>query len=183
MTDDPPPFPAFRVASTERIYDSPWCGLRRDQIELEGGVLQEYHVFEVSPAVAVVPVFPDGSIAMLWQLRHPHGKTHWEVPAGRLHPGEEPADGARRELLEETGLASDDVERLAGFYPTNGISPHYAHLYVARDCRTVAEPNLDPAERLRMHVMPWDEVRARLAGGRFQDGFTALALFYWAARR
>ena len=134
-------------------------------------------------AVAVVPVMPNGSIAMLWQLRHPHGKTHWEVPAGRLHADEDPADAARRELLEETGLASDDVERLAGFYPTNGISPHYAHLFVARDCRRVAEPDLDPAERLSMSVMPWAEVEERLHAGRFQDGFTALALHYWNARR
>ncbi len=182
-TPDPPAFEPFRVERSERIYDSPWCGLRRDVIELSGGKLQEYHVVEISPAVAVVPVLPDGRIALLWQLRHPHGGTHWEIPAGRIHDGEDPKDAATRELLEETGLRSDDVRRVAGFYPTNGISPHYAHIFVARDCERVRDPEPDAAERLSVHWMPESEVRARLEGAEFEDGFTALALFYLFAGR
>ena len=98
---DPPPFDPFPVHATEQIYDSYWCGLRRDVIELAPRKLQEYHVFEVQNAVAVVPVRPDGSIVMLWQLRHPHGKTHWEIPAGRIEKGESEEDAAARELHQD----------------------------------------------------------------------------------
>jgi 8-oxo-dGTP pyrophosphatase MutT (NUDIX family) len=177
--DDPPPLDPLEVASTERIYDSPWCGLRRDQLVLADGTLQEHHVFEVSPAVAVVPVLPDGSLLMLWQFRHPHGRTHWEVPAGRIHDGEDPRVAAERELLEETGHRAGSLERVAGFYPTNGISPHYAHVFVARGCAKVAEPVLDPAERLTVYVQDAAEVRQRLLRGGYEDGFTALSLHYY----
>jgi ADP-ribose pyrophosphatase len=179
---DPPPFPPFALAKSERVYDSYWCGLRRDYVKLPDGALQEYHVFEIHDAVAVVPVLSDGSIVMLWQYRHPHGKTHWEVPAGRVDAGESGAEAAARELLEETGYRAKEIVRLAGFYPTNGISPHHAELYAALGCERVQAPEPGPCEQLSVHVMRAAEVRERLVRGDFADGFTALALFYWFAR-
>ena len=178
---DPPPFPAFELARTERVYDSHWCGLRRDYVKLVGGTVQEYHVFEIHDAVAVVPVLPDGSLVMLWQYRHPLGKSHWEVPAGRVDEGESAAAAAERELLEETGYRPKRLVQLGGFYPTNGISPHHAKLYAALDCERVQEAEPGPCEKFSVHVLGAREVRARLTRGDFEDGFTALALFYWFA--
>jgi len=178
---DPPPFPPFPLARSERVYDSYWCGLRRDQVQLRDGALQEYHVFEIHDAVAVVPVLPDGSIVMLWQYRHPLGRTHWEVPAGRVDAGETPAQAAARELLEETGYRAGRIVRLGAFHPTNGISPHRAELFAALDCTLVQAPEPGPCEQLSVHVKSAAEVRARLARGDFEDGFTALALFYYFA--
>lgn len=175
---DPPPFEPFAIERSERIYDSPWCGLRRDLLRLDADRVQEHHVLEISPAVAVVPLLPDGRILLLWQYRHPLGRTHWEVPAGRIMQGEEPAAAAARELLEETGHAAGTLERLAGFYPTNGISAHYAHVFAAHACERVAAQSLDPSERITVHPFPAEEVRDRLARGAFEDGFTALSLAY-----
>ena len=180
---DPPPFAPLELARSERVYDSFWCGLRRDYVLLPGGHEQEYHVFEIHDAVAVVPVLPDGSIVLLWQFRHPHGKTHWEVPAGRVDEGESPAAAAERELLEETGYRAGRLLELGAFYPTNGISPHHARLYAALDCRLERAPEPGPCEKLSVHVKSAEEVRARLVRGDFADGFTALALFYYFARR
>jgi len=176
---DLPAFPPFPLEESQRIYDSPWCGLRRDLLRLPSGELQEYHVIEITPAVCVVPVLRDGSLAMLWQHRHPHGRTHWEIPAGRMHAGEDPADAARRELREETGLAPERIERLAGFYPTNGISAHYAHVFVAHGCKPGGAQELDVTERLSVHAVPEAAVRARLLAGGFEDAFTSLGLFYY----
>lgn len=178
---DPAPFPPFPLAHSERIYDSPWCGLRRDQLVLAGGVLQEYHVFEIHDAVAVVPVLRDGSILMLWQYRHPIATTHWEVPAGRVDEGESAVAAAERELREETGYRPGRLLRLGAFHPVNGISPHRAELFAALDCVRVAETDPGPCERFSVHARSAAEVRAGLLGGAFEDGFTALALFYWFA--
>ena len=169
----------MRRLRSERIYESSWCGLRRDFIELPNGDEQEYHIFEIPDAIAVVPVLPDGSIVMVGQYRYPHGKTHWEIPAGRISPGETPADCAARELLEETGYRPDRLQDLPGFYPTNGISAHYAHAFVGLDCQHVGEPQLDAAEQLTVEVFRRDEVRALLHSGRIADAFTALSLFYY----
>ena len=179
---DPDPFPPFRVSSSEEIYRSHWCDLRLDHVDLGDGEQLDYHVIGIAEAVCVVPVLSDGSMVMLWQFRHPHGETHWEVPAGRVDAGEELEAAAARELLEETGYRAGRLEHLAPFYPINGISPHRGHLYTAHDCERVRAPTHDPSERMSVHVLPADEVRARLVRGDFVDGFTALALFHYFAR-
>ena len=175
---DPEPFPPFEVARSERIYRSPWCGLRRDIVRLPNGVEQEYHVFEISNAVVVVPELEDGGVVMVGQYRYPHGKTHWEVPAGRIAEGETPEQAARRELLEETGYAAERLEPLPGFYPTNGISAHYAHAFRALGCERAGEPRRDASELMTVRVFARDEARALLRSGRIADGFSALALLY-----
>ena len=180
--DDPPPFPPFGVHGSERIYDSPWCGLRRDEVVLPGGALQEYHVFEISDAVGIVPVLPDGRVVLVGQYRYTHGKTHWETPAGRIDEGEDPAAAARRECEEETGYRPARVEALPGFYPTNGISAHYAHLFIGHDCERVGVARPDAAEPRLAAVFTRGEVEALRAQGRFADGFTAIAVMYWLRR-
>jgi len=179
---EPEPFPPFRRVRSERIYDSPWVGLRRDVVRRGDGPERDYHVVEITDAVAVVPVRADGSIVLVGQYRYPHGKTHWEIPAGRLSPGENAHDGAVRELREETGHAAARFEALPGFYPVNGISAHWAHLYVAHDCTEVGAPALDELEQIIVHTFTRAEVEALLDAGRFADGFTALAILQYLRR-
>jgi ADP-ribose pyrophosphatase len=179
VPDDPPPFPPFGVARVERVYDSHWCALRRDTVLLRDGREQEYHVFEIPDAVVVVPVLRDGSIVLIGQYRYPHGKTHWEVPAGRIHTGESPQECALRELREESGCRAGSIIALPGFYPTNGISPHYVHAFAALDCDQVHQLELDHSEQITPRVFTRAEVRSLLRAGKLADAFTALALLYY----
>lgn len=178
VVGDPPPHAGHPVESSERLYDSPWVGLRRDRLLLPGGERLDYHVVEISDAVVVVPRLPDGRLLLVWQHRHPHGQSHWEVPAGRLHPGEAPAAAAQRELREETGHRAGRLVELPGFFPINGISAHWSHAFLALDCEKQGEPTPDACEQLTCHVLPEAAVRDALARGTLRDGFTALALFY-----
>lgn len=175
---DPEPFPPLPTVRTERIYDSWWVGLRRDVLRLPGGGEQEHHVVEIGDAVAIVPLTADGRILLVGQRRHAHGKTHWEVPAGRLEDGEDPAAGAARELREETGHAAASLTPLPGFYPVNGISAHRAHAFVATGCVQVGDLDLDPAEQITWRAFEPDEVDGLLRSGRLEDGFSALTLLY-----
>ncbi len=129
--------------------------------------------------MAVVPVRADGSIVLVGQYRYPHGKTHWEIPAGRLAAGESALDGAVRELREETGHAAARFEPLPGFYPINGISAHWAHLYVAHDCTLVGAQALDELEQIVVRTFSRAEVEDLLDSGLFADGFTALAILQY----
>ncbi len=175
---EPEAFAPFGVHASTRVYDSHWCGLRRDQVILPGGQLQEYHVFEIPDAAAVVPITESGDIILLGQYRYPSGETHWEIPAGRIDEGESPLQAAERELLEECGYVSDDLRPLPGFLPTGGISPHQVHAYCARQCRWTQEPSPDPAEQIHVQTFSSGEVIALLEAGRIRDGFTAICLLY-----
>ncbi len=178
---EPAPFAPFARLASERLYDSPWCALRRDRVALPDGSAQDYHVFELCAAIVVVPELADGSLALLWQYRYPHGRTHWEVPAGRMQADEQPEQAAVRELREEAGLECARLERLPGFYPINGISDHYAHAFVARGCVRAGEPAPEPAEQLLVRTLAREDVRALWLSGAFADGFSALALAYYFA--
>ncbi|MFT7678953.1 MAG: ADP-ribose pyrophosphatase [Planctomycetota bacterium] len=180
--DDPPPFAPFGVHRREHVYQSPWCALRRDEVVLPTGKLQEYHVFEIGPAVAVVPVLPDGRVVMIGQYRYPTGNTQWELPAGRLDADETPQAAAVRELYEETGYAAGHLEALPGFYPTGGISAHYAHAFIAHDCSEAGAGALEDSEQIIVRVFTRGEVEALVDAGRLQDAFAALPLLYWLRR-
>ena len=175
---NPEPFPPFETVSSKRIYDSWWVGLRRDEYRLPGGGVREHHVVEISDAVCVVPVRSDGKIVLIGQARYAHGKTHWEVPAGRLEDGESAMDGAARELMEETGYVAGQWIELPGFYPLNGISAHWCHAFVAMGCEEKCEPNLDAGERIVVQTFEQDSVSRLLDEGRIEDGFSALALMH-----
>jgi len=176
---DPPPFEPFEVRRSRTVYDSSWCKLRCDDIVLPDGGLGEHHVFEVPDAAVVVPVLPGGELVLIGQYRHPHGRTCWEVPAGRLSPGESPEQAAVRELGEESGCVPGRLVAMPGFYPMNGISDHWVDAFCALDCERRDELALDPTERILPRCFSPDEVRRLLAAGRIVDGFSALALLQY----
>ena len=174
---DPPAFRRHDVLRTDRVYDSVWCALDRHELRLADETKGEYHIFRVPDAVIIVPITTRGHLAMVWQHRHPHGRTHWEVPAGRMNPGETPEESARRELAEETGHTTDQLVNLGGFFPLNGISDHYTHVFLATGCEHTSDLKLDDTERLLVRTRPLATVREELLAGKLEDGFTALALF------
>ena len=185
LDNDPTPaqLDPFPVVGSERIYDSRWCGLRKDRIDLGDGEIQDHHVFEVTDAVVIVPVLPDGRLLLLWQYRHPLGHSHWELPAGRMHEGEEPERAAERELAEETGHRARRLERVQGFFPINGISRHHAHVFLAHDCLELPEgTDHESSERMSVHALGPDVVRAKLFAGEIEDGFALVGLFHYFAR-
>ena len=180
--DEPEPFEPFEVLERSTVYDSPWCTLRRDRVVVPGGAERVHHVIGIGDAVVVVPECDDGSLVFIGQYRYPHGRTHWELPAGRLLAGESPDDGARRELLEETGHEAREMLALPGFFPLNGISDHWAHVRVARGCRPAGPQRLDDTERIVVRRFTRGEAESLLDSGRLTDGFSALALMAWLRR-
>jgi len=89
-----------RVLNHERIYSGKVLDLDVDDVEEPGGIRGRREIVRQRGSVAALPVHPDGRVVLVRQYRYAVDSRVWELPAGRIDPGETPAEGARRELEE-----------------------------------------------------------------------------------
>src|SRR5205823_13764033 len=94
----------YEVTGREIVGRSGKFTLRHDTVRWPDGLEGDYSYFEAPSAAVIVPLLPTGSTVLVGQWRHPWDEQSWELPAGTLEAGEDPLDGARRELAEEAGL-------------------------------------------------------------------------------
>jgi len=127
-------------------------------------------------AAAVVPLDHDHRVCLVRQYRHGIGDFLWEIPAGKLDPGEAPEACAVRELAEETGIRARRWTPLGRYLPAPALFTEVIHLYLARELELgAAAPDGD--EDLEVAWVPLDTVVGRILQGDWNDGKTALALF------
>jgi 8-oxo-dGTP pyrophosphatase MutT (NUDIX family) len=130
-------------------------------------------------AAAVVAMDGAGRVCLVRQYRHGVEDFLWEIPAGKLDPGEAPQACAVRELAEETGVQARRWTSLGRFLPAPGIFTEVIHLYLARDL-TVGAPSPDADEELEIQWLPIEEAAGMVLRGEWSDGKTGLAL--WRAQ-
>ena len=100
-------------------------------------------------SVVILPVLDDGRVVLVRQWRPAVGSWVLEAPAGRVEPGEEPAQAAERELEEETGYSASRLEELYSSYVSPGYSDEVQYAYLARGLRRVgARPEEDEVIRV-----------------------------------
>jgi 8-oxo-dGTP pyrophosphatase MutT (NUDIX family) len=126
-------------------------------------------------AAAVVAVDAEARVCFVRQYRHGIEDFMWEIPAGKLDPGEAPAACAVRELAEETGVSARRWTPMGVFVPAPSIFTELIHLYLARDLEIgTAEPDAD--EDLELTWVPFGEALGLVQRGEWNDGKTAMAL-------
>jgi len=127
----------------------------------------------------ILPVADDGRLVLVEQYRHPVGVPLWELPAGKLEPGEPPLSCARRELLEETGYeAAVWTERLS-FYTSPGFTDERLTLYEASGLTRTGAPR--PGEIDHCALFARDDLRERIANGSIVDAKTLVGILMWAS--
>jgi 8-oxo-dGTP pyrophosphatase MutT (NUDIX family) len=169
----------WTVHGERSIYESEWVSLRLVDVEIPGGERFDHHVVRApQQASGTVVHDPDRGILLLWRHRFITDAWGWEIPAGRIDPGEAPEDGAARECLEETGWRPGPLHHLTTYAPANGLIDQRFHLYLAAGATEVGEPS-DPAESERIEWLPVERVRQEIAAGRVPDGLSLTALL-WA---
>lgn len=145
-----------------------------------GGGVHRREVVVPPNAAVIVPVTRDGDIVLIRNERPSVGQALLEIPAGTLEAGEDPLDGAKRELPEETGYSAGKIRKLCAFYPSPGFCTEFMHIYLAEDL-TPGEQDLDETERIEVEVTPLDVAITMIEDGRIIDGKTIAALLFYKA--
>jgi ADP-ribose pyrophosphatase len=151
-----------------------------EQMEVEIGQKgrHTYQVIRHPGGAGVLPVHADGSISLIRQLRPAVAAVMLEIPAGRLGPAELPAECARRELREETGITAAELIPLGTICSSPGVFDEVIHLFAASGIsQGTAQPEAD--EEIELLRLPLAEALQMAADGRISDAKTLAALLRW----
>lgn len=148
--------------------------LRAETVRLPNGLEMEFEIVRHPGASAALPLDADGRVCLVRQYRPPVGWI-WEIPAGKIDPGEEPLAAARRELEEETGVRAARWDGLGAILTAPAFSDEVIHLYLARDLGT-GSVRREPGEVLEVHWQPWGRVLEMARGGEIRDAKTLAAI-------
>lgn len=171
----------WTVLSRTYLLERWWMKLRVDEVRLpDGQVLPEYHVLEYPDWTLSMCQDHSGRLVLVEQYRHGIGQNSLEFASGMLDKNEAPLDGARRELLEETGHGSTDWIQLGSWAPDPSRHDNVGHVFLARGARPVAKPTPDSTEDLNVVTMTAEEVDAAIRSGQISHGLH-VAAFYRAA--
>ena len=173
--------------STRRVYTGRVINLDVDTVRFPNGTVGDLEMIRHPGASAVVPFLSDPAgedpqVLLIRQYRYAAERYLYEIPAGRLDPGEEPETCARRELREETGCTAERVEHLTTMYTTPGFTDERIHLFMAVGL-TKGEDAKEADEFIEVETMSLSRALSLIEQGEIQDGKTALGLLFAAGFR
>jgi ADP-ribose pyrophosphatase len=166
VTDEPGQHD-FAVLSTEDVYTGRIIAVRVDDVAMPGGGQAKREVVEHHGAVAIVALDDDQQVTLIHQYRHPLGKRIWELPAGLIdHLGEDPLESAKRELVEEVGLAAANWSVLVDVAASPGFTDEVVRVFLASGLSVVDRELLgdEEADLVARKVPLAEAVRMALAG-------------------
>ncbi len=167
--------------SGEIVYDGKLLKVHRDTVELPDGRQSIREYIRHPGAVVIIPFLPNGNILMERQFRYPSNQEFYELPAGKIDPGEALEHTARRELLEETGYEATSFSYIGKLHPGIGYTDEIIHIYTAKNL-TPGAVQRDDDEFLEIFELSLNEARDWVLQGKITDAKTMVALL-WATTK
>ena len=169
-----------KIISSQKVFDGRIFNVTVDTVS-EGELTYQREVVHHGRSAVIVPVFDDGTVALVRQYRHPAVRYLLEAPAGTLANGERPEIGAARELQEELGLTAESLEKLSEFFVSPGFCEEKMWVYLATGL-TEGQQSLEDDELLEVVRLPIEDALEMITTGEIQDAKTIIGLMLAAPR-
>jgi ADP-ribose pyrophosphatase len=161
----------------ELAYDGSFLKVTRDSVSLPDGAHTHREFIRHPGAVVILPLFDDGSVLLERQFRYPLDQVFIEYPAGKIDPGEDPLECAKRELQEETGYTASDWQFVCTIHNAIAYSDEHLDLYLARGL-VPGEAKLDDGEFLETFRAGVPEMLEMIRNGQVTDVKTVIGTFW-----
>jgi ADP-ribose pyrophosphatase len=169
-----------KIIDSQKVFAGRVFNVTVDTVR-EGELTYQREVVHHGGSAVIVPVFDDGTVALVRQYRHPVVRYLLEAPAGTLANGERPEAGAERELQEELGLIAGNMEKLSEFFVSPGFCEEKMWVYLATEL-VQGQQRLEEDELLDVVRLPISEALEMITSGEIQDAKTIIGLMLAAPR-
>ncbi len=172
----------MKLISSQELIRTPIFWVTEDKaVDPEGFEIKRAIVQHIGSAV-MMAVDDQRRILLVKQYRLPARDYLWELPAGRLDPGEDELTAAKRELTEETGYTAQQWTELASFWVSPGFLAEKMTIFLAEQLQEgESEPMED--ERIETRWVPADELAGMIERGEIKDAKTMIGFYRWQAKR
>jgi ADP-ribose pyrophosphatase len=173
----------MKITSSREVYQCKLFRVTEDRaVDLKTGFEIKRSVVRHAGSAVMMAVDRKNRVLLVRQYRLPAGKNLWELPAGRLDPGEKPLQAAKRELIEETGYRARQWTLLASFWVSPGYVQERMTLYLATNL-TAGEATPMDDERIETRWFTRKEMAEMIQDGKIEDAKTIIGFLTWRQRR
>jgi 8-oxo-dGTP pyrophosphatase MutT (NUDIX family) len=169
---------AWRRGPERLVYENPWIRVSHHEAVAPTGRPAQYGVVSFKNlAIAVLPLHDDATVTLVGQARFAMADYSWELPEGGSPIGEDPLEGARRELAEETGLQAAEWRKLIQVQLSNSVTDERAIGYLALGLSPAGGGHLpDDSEDIQLARVPFREALDAALAGHMEDVLTLAML-------
>lgn len=161
------------VLSEDMVWRGHIFDVTRMNVRVASGAKSQRDIVRNPGAVAIVALTDEGQMCLVRQYRAPLGRVTLEIPAGKLDPGEDPLECAKRELLEEIGLEADRIAFLTSLATSCGFADELIHLYMATGLHFKGSAP-DEDEFLNVDLVAVEEIVDAVLDGKIEDAKTII---------
>jgi len=173
----------MKITSSREVYKCSLFRVTEDQAkDAKSDFEIKRSVVRHAGSAVMMAVDKKNRILLVRQYRLPANAYLWELPAGKLDPGEKPLQAAKRELAEETGYKASTWTKLASFWVSPGYVEEKMTIFLATDLTEGKATPMDD-ERIEVQWFKPKEVKAMIDDGKLQDAKTMIGFYTWRRRK